>query len=633
MEQHEKELLEKLRQQTENIEIPESLMPDRIEEKLKIKKYRRRRNIYMSALAAAGCAAIFGAAVLYGGMRMKQMEQEKERQNKASVEREAGRSEGIRTAKSYGEIYRYMKLDEPQQDGSGFLYGIFERAGGGRRNDTASYETENAKMGMLESVTSDYSRTNTREADVDEADIVKTDGRYIYSVTDEMNEIGIVDTAAEKMEKVSDLVLEDCEYIQEIYVQDNRLIVLYQEAYRPIGSGDEKSYWSTDTMMTAVYDISNPAAPERMNDFTQSGAYHTSRMYGDYLYVFSQHYIYDSCDKDQYGLYIPCVEKKLIPADRIFLPETEYASQYIVVTSINVKNPDEIIDTMAVLSGAGECYVSPENIYICDRLYKGETTTSIRKISYKDGKMKGNATAEVLGYLHDSFSIDEYKGYLRMVVTLERADTNSVYVLDKDLKMTGKIEGLAKDERVYSARFMGDIGYFVTFRETDPLFSADLSDPSDPRIIGRLKIPGFSEYLHPYGDGLLLGIGREVDEKEGNRVKLSMFDISNPNHVKEVDKSILEGVYDSPAFHSYKSVTVSAERNIIGFSAYAEREKYYLYEYQKGRGFICNMKEGIPNGWPEARGIYIGDVFYLVKGGIIESYSLKDYSKIDDIIL
>ena len=97
--------------------------------------------------------------------------------------------------------------------------------------------------------------------------------------------------------------------------------------------------------------------------------------------------------------------------------------------------------------------------------------------------------------------------------------------------MTGTIENLAKNERIYSARFMGDTGYFVTFRETDPLFSVDLSDPDNPKIIGTLKIPGFSEYLHPYGDGLLLGIGEEVDEKgvESNQVKLSMFDISDPS--------------------------------------------------------------------------------------------------------
>ena len=122
----------------------------------------------------------------------------------------------------------------------------------------------------------------------------------------------------------------------------------------------------------------------------------------------------------------------------------------------------------------------------------------------RQGKLNGVAKTRVNGYLNDSFSIDEYNGYLRLVTTVDR--TNAVYVLDEKLEETGKIENLAKDERIYSARFMGDIGYFVTYRETDPLFSVDLSDPANPKIIGELKIPGFSEYLHPYGDLSLIHI-------------------------------------------------------------------------------------------------------------------------------
>ena len=126
-----------------------------------------------------------------------------------------------------------------------------------------------------------------------------------------------------------------------------------------------------------------------------------------------------------------------------------------------------------------------------------------------------------------------HKGNLRVVTT--EGETNSVYVLDKELKQIGAIEDLAEDERVYSARFMGEVGYFVTFRETDPLFSVDLSDPEKPKIVGELKIPGFSDYLHFYGEDQLLGIGMNVDEETQitDGVKLSMFDISDKTDVKE----------------------------------------------------------------------------------------------------
>ena len=190
------------------------------------------------------------------------------------------------------------------------------------------------------------------------------------------------------------------------------------------------------------------------------------------------------------------------------------------------------------------------------------------------------------GYLNDSFSIDEYDGYLRMVVT--RGKTNAVYVLDQKLKLTGKITNLAKDERVYSARFLGDTGYFVTYKETDPLFSVDLSNPKNPKILGRLKIPGFSNYLHFYGEDKLLGIGMDVDKKGDvtDGVKLSMFDISDKKNVKEEHKYTLKDVYSTDVEWDYKAALIDVEKNIIGFPAGGEnRQMYYLFSYTEEKGF------------------------------------------------
>ena len=124
--------------------------------------------------------------------------------------------------------------------------------------------------------------------------------------------------------------------------------------------------------------------------------------------------------------------------------------------------------------------------------------------------------------------------------------TNSLLVLDENLKVIGEIEDLAPGEQIYSARFLGDTGYFVTFRNMDPLFSVDLTNPKKPKILGELKITGFSEYLHPYDDNLLLGIGREISPDKGNfkGLKLSMFDISNPKNVTEIQK-IVEKSYEN----------------------------------------------------------------------------------------
>ena len=281
--------------------------------------------------------------------------------------------------------------------------------------------------------------------------------------------------------------------------------------------------------------------------------------------------------------------------------------------------------------------MSNDNIYFYENVwqYSGKDVTTIRKVSYENGKLTAGAQCKIDGYINDSFSIDEYDGYLRVVVT--DGDTNSVYVLNQELKETGSIKGLAEDERVYSARFMGKAGYFVTFKETDPLFSVDLSDPKNPKIIGALKIPGFSDYLHPYGKNKLLGIGMNVDEKtmSTDGVKLTMFDISDPENVKEEQTYVIENVYYTDVSYDYKAALVDAEKNLIGFAADSEGgREYYTFSYDEKQGFTCTMHEEINgNNMRITRGIYIEDTLYVIQGNIIEAYSLKDFKKVDDIIL
>ena len=183
---------------------------------------------------------------------------------------------------------------------------------------------------------------------------------------------------------------------------------------------------------------------------------------------------------------------------------------------------------------------------------------------------------------------------------------------------------------------MRDTGYFVTFRQVDPLFSADLSDPASPQIIGELKIPGFSEYLHPYGEGRLLGIGMDVDEEgvttEG--VKLSMFDISDPGNVTEVSKYILEDKYGTDVSYNYKAVFVDVDKNLFGFRAYGGTgDVYYLFSYDESEGFQEMFSRELAAYGGDVRGVYAGEKFYLVVGNTVESFTLSGFEKIDDIVL
>ena len=258
--------------------------------------------------------------------------------------------------------------------------------------------------------------------------------------------------------------------------------------------------------------------PEKIGEVTQSGDYQSSRLVGDHLYVFSLFYADMYAGPEARESYIPQAGGMLLKESSIWLPDRSDPSQYLVMTSTDIQAPDRLVDSQALFAGYGEVYVSNENIYWYETISRNTglgwvTDTQIRKVSYQDGQLKVLAKGTVPGYINDSFSIDEYGGNLRVVTTDER--DNGLYILGPDLEELGSIENLAKDEQVYSARLMGDTGYFVTFRNTDPLFSVDLSDPEDPQVLGELKIPGFSEYLHPYGDGLLLGIGMDAGRGDG----------------------------------------------------------------------------------------------------------------------
>ena len=623
MEQHEKEIMDSIRRQTENIEIPERLRPSAVEEQIMKRQKRERRKRYRYALAAAACLGILGIAYI-------QTNEGNTPRNKiiSPIVEKVHKSDKLQMANSYEEIYQLVK-------GPGQRYGheiaLEEEAKG-----TPEASVENSK-----NTESSYSKTNTRTENVDEGDIVKTDGRYLYVVKEEGNGIGIVDTEGNKLEQITEITLEGEFCISEIYVENSYLIILGTESEEIYPAGDaiyrteyEYAVESVCDTKSIVYDISDKRQPKEIGKCLQSGGYSTSRLNNGYLYVFSQ-YSVNNPEEERKEQYIPCVNEELLSLDKICMPDTESARNYTVITAIDIQNPSETTDSIGILSDQGLCYASAENIYLYETIWEedGGRTTEIRKFSYGEGKLTGVAKTRVNGYLNDSFSIDEYNGYLRLVTTVDR--TNAVYVLDEKLEETGKIENLAKDERIYSARFMGDIGYFVTYRETDPLFSVDLSDPANPKIIGELKIPGFSEYLHPYGDGLLLGIGMEDDgnDEKDRRVKLSMFDISDPSNVKEIDKIVLKDSYYSTAFEDYKSVLADAEKNLIGFFTYGERETYHIYGYDRVHGFTCKMQETTGKYAWHVRGVYLQDTFYPIDGNQIESYRLADFEKVDDLIL
>ena len=628
----EEEIKDKIMQSAEGMEVPDSLKPENIEKKLAQKK-KKRTPVY-GIVAAAACCCIVVGAVAFSGRGMMQDKEAQKAAEKTADDTVAESTAALASAKDYDQIYEYVQAAAEEEE---IMYG------------------EKAVADQAVS----HSDTNVRTEGVGEGDIVKTDGKYLYIMS--MDKVQILNIESEEMKQAGTISMDANDYLIEIYLKDDKLVCVYARTTDKTDS--QGVIRSVPYTVAETFDVSDPANPKSLGEMSQSGSFHTMRVSGDYMYLLSTFYADISGPKDDISSYVPEVQGKLIESNYILLPQQEKGRVYTVVTSFSLKDPTKQTDHLAFFGDGSQCYVSENNIYVYDTIYDAKvspvTQTEIRKVSYKDGKLDGTGQVVIDGVINDSFSIDEYEGYLRVVTTIRENDdtsggvnpllridgasdvssqpadsTNALYVLNKDLKEVGKLENLAEGEQVYSARFMQESCYFVTYKQVDPLFSVDLSDPKKPKVLGELKIPGFSDYLHPYGDELLLGIGMDVEEDGAtvNGVKLSMFDISDPKDVKEVHKTVLEECYSTDVSYNYRAAFVDVEKNLIGFPGYQEQQEYYIYSYDKEKGFTCVFEKKL-SGYSEVRGLYAGDRFYLVTEGTVESYRLDNFEKVDDVVL
>lgn len=669
MTDHEKEILDKIKQSTEKTPVPESLAPDQIMKMLEEhnstqasghipKKHGFFRGYRMrGGLIAAALVLVVGIGAHIRQQNLSSDSATFSTKGSSSIGTSSGKlasSDTLETATDYDEVYTYLQSYQDELDSSsvtgstdsGIVMYSTETADSGARTDSSSSSSDSSTA-SARAVDTSFSDTNVRTESVGEADIVKTDGSYLYTLKANSQEISIVDIRSDQMKVVSNISLNENFQASEFYLSDQKLFVLGNMQNTQVDS-DSKTLYRGSCTRIQTYDLADINNPKSIGTVDQSGYYRTSRFKDGYLYVFSDYYIYDTITKKDYPSYVPLVGDNLLKQSNIYLPTNHAADQYLVVSSVSASSPDKTADQKAVMSENGEVYVGENNIYIyeyanssilADNL-AAKNQTILRKLSYNKGKLSGSAQGKVKGYLNDSFSIDEYDNTLRLVTTVTHnvgssSQSNSVYVLDADLKTIGKIEDLAKNEQVYSARFLGDTGYFVTYEQTDPLFSVDFSDPENPKILGKLKIPGFSEYLHFYSDNLLLGIGMDTDENGiTNGVKISMFDISDPSDVKEVSKYTLDQYYYSDVFSDYRAALVDPEKNLIGFPLSGSANQYVILSYDKDQGFQVQMQEEVNgNSYLGTRGVYANEKFYVINGNAIEAYRMGDYVKIDDLLL
>lgn len=525
----------------------------------------------------------------------------------------------------------------------------------------------------------DYSDTNNQVEGVQEADIIKTDGEYIYAAVDGdvylLRENGGNPEILSKIEKKAGTELDEKdgaheaeEYVNNIYVTETRLVLMkYTVDYSTYEDAVAEDvaiagcYVGQGTYTAAVYDIADRSHPVLLNELGQSGTLISSRMVGDILYLVYSYYVPGEIDETDPSTYVPALylgdAKTEVAADDIMLLGEPGAAQYLTVSSIDVGSPAEFLDTQSILGCGSDIYCNSETLVVA--LTTMEETNDVSKdktelfrFSLKDGAVTMESQGSVPGYVLNQFSMDEYNGYFRIVTTenvthyfneggiasAEQEKTrNHLFVLDESMNIVGSIEDLARGESIYSARFMGDTGYFVTYRQVDPLFTVDLSTPSEPKILSELKVPGFSNYLHPFGDGLLLGFGQNSDEESGEiqGLKLSMFDTSDPAAVAEKHSELLGKKYMwSNAIGNHKAILVDSEKNLIGFPA---ENEYMLYSYSPESGFQKIAQLTLEADGPgdmdyDLRGFYVDDVFYLYSPSGLAAFSMEDFSRISTLL-
>jgi inhibitor of cysteine peptidase len=460
--------------------------------------------------------------------------------------------------------------------------------------DLSAPSPQSATAGTATS--NEHSLTNVQVNGVDEADTVKTDGQYIYTLnvnytTIESNTIEIVKADPQNPQVVGKIVLGASTNCAGFYLSENgnKLAVLGskygEEVYlpRPIGASIGMTYdYFANTVKTFiyVYDVSDKADPVLARNLTLTGSYFNSRMIGNYLYTVISQPAYLSNDTVVLPqVYTQTLTKEVAPTSIYYTDMQDTYFSYTTFSGVNLMDDSQVSSEMTILmGGTSNMYVSTGNMYITFPDTTGEST-EIYRVSINDANLSFDAKGIVPGYVLNQYSMDEYNGYFRIATTVStgswvnRDQHNNLYVLDMKLETVGKIENLAQGERIYSARFTGDKAYLVTFKQTDPFFVINLKDPTAPTVAGELKIPGYSSYLHPYDENHVIGIG-----KENNAVKLSLFDVSDMSNPIEIAKYVIgenADYADSAALYEPKAFLFDLQKQLLVIPASVTTYGYY----------------------------------------------------------
>lgn len=592
-----------------------------------------------------------------------------------------------------GELKKFSSAEELKaflkehaagyQDDYGIVAGTGVREGLPLPPPAPGVDKSSLNLPLSESATS-YSTTNIQVEGVDEADFLKNDGKYIYMIAG--NRLLIIDAyPAEKARILSETKISGTP--AEIFLKGDRVVVFStvqgevlvkpRQSAAPVPVRREMTH-------AFVYSVKDRSQPVLMSDINVSGHYYNSRMIGDFVYLITNEQIPWVLDEPLLPLVGEEADVSSVPAIYYYdAPQRSFV--YYTVTSLDLNNGKRVSTESFLLGYSTTLYVSLDNLYIAYRKeapgripsgpvpLRGEVGsdtklegTIIHRFGLHEGRIGYDGTGDVPGHLLNQFSMDEYGNHLRVATTVEGWSGgkgylyNSVYVLNREMKRVGELEYIAPDERIYATRFMGDRLYMVTFKRIDPFFVIDLSDPGHPGILGELKIPGYSDYLHPYDSRYIIGIGKETEENAWGGVsiaglKIALFDVSDLKNPRLIDRvEIGEAGTDSEALQDHRAFLFDREKNILvipvrevkkvpipssRYGSYTQRiwQGAYVFSVSPDRGFslrgrVTHNADAAPYmywGSPSAvkRSLYMDDALYTISSWKIVMSDLREPEK------
>lgn len=634
----------------DDIVLPESLSAENIEKLVsanaspKNKKGKIRRFV---AVGVAACIAVVSIALFpYDKLTPQNTLIENKTEERTENAFSGNNTETeIGIASSYDDIIKNIRAYAEEYNDRIYYYTQDDMEEVVVEGD-AAVGTGTGTAGNLASseIKGQHGETNIRENGVYEEDIFITDGEYIYFI-DAEGKIALIKASSDgSLEKAA--VINNIPYTEEtkehlyytgLYIKDNLLIAAYS------GNRYDENYVSYSASGIEIYDVSNKNSPAKIKNIALDGRYISSRITDEKLILITNYGITQYFAYTDDSLLIPSYYnddiKTAVPCDCIYMNSTK-TDAYVNIAKIDLSDLSKEPAVTSFLGNVNDTYCTKDTLYLmgyelCDN--NGEVVnftgaavvgdmmiapwgknTKLTAIDITGDKAQVRCSAVLEGSILNSYSIDEYNGYLRVAMT--KQEDNTLVVLNEKLEKAGELTGIAPGERIKSVRFMGDTAYVVTFVQTDPLFVIDLSEPTTPVIAGEVKLPGFSSYLHPVGEGYLAGIGYggTEDGLDGS-AKISLFDVRDPKNPQEVDSIVIENCDFALSPKAYVSVSENAfmipfsvwksindedfyEKGIYTGALYVSAENGKLV---RNNAYIVRCMEGL------SRCTFIGDKVYV----------------------